>query len=151
MSVYYDILKRVQHDIRSLSLTCVAPTNVVIQKVATDRKRTLPALPGVLVSPFGAKVAPATAGTNRRDDIEYPVLVVTLAASNDSQTSDLERETDWHERIISTFIHQRLTGVSSVINCRIDPRDVFNPTAFFDKQLDAGGIILRFVSRETRG
>jgi hypothetical protein len=151
MSVYNDILKQVLSDVRDLNLDGIADASMIIQKVATDRKQSLPRLPGIIVSPFGSKVSPSTAGTNERDDIEYPVLVATLALSNESQTSDLERETGWHESILSKFINQHLTGVTSVYNCRVDPRDVFDPNAFFAKSLDVGGLVLRFISRETRG
>lgn len=151
MSVYNDILTQVSTDVKALALTGITNTNVLILKVATDRKQNVPALPAIVISPFGAKSSPSTAGTNARDDIEYPVLIATLAASNESQTSDLDRELTWHESIMSAFINQPLNGVASVFTCRVNPQDVFNPAAFFDKQLDVGGTVFRFVSREARG
>jgi hypothetical protein len=150
-TVYGDILRQVVADIKSLSLTGISNSNVYTQKVATDRKKDVAALPAVIVAPFGSKVSPSTGGTNTKDEIEYPVLVATLAAADEDQSTNLDRELTWHESILSKFIHQRLTGVTSVLTCRVDPKDVFDPNAFFGKNLDVGGLILRFISRETRG
>jgi len=151
-STYKDILDAVQSTIQGLDLTGVADANVVIGKVPVADKNQgdlFSSLPAVLVAPFGTKQSPPNAGTNASDDITYPVLVATLEASNQSQTSNLDRGLQWHEDIMDAFISKRLSGVATVWNCIIDPRDVFD-RGMFARNLDVGGMILRFVSREVR-
>lgn len=149
-STYLSILEAVQTKIRSLSLTDIDTANVVIGKLPVARKGLLPGLPGVLIAPSGAKSANRDGGTNSRDDIAYPVLVTTLAKSDQHPSTNLDREFVWHEAILSAFLHQPLDGVATVITCEISPHDVFEPSAWMSGY-DTGGIVLRFVSRESRG
>lgn len=148
-STYMKILEAVQDVIQGLSLTDIDDASVIVVKVPSQRKGALPALPGVVICPFNAKGVDANAGTNASDDIEYPVLIATIAASNQDPTSNMDRELLWHEQILSAFINQRLTGVTTVMRCTVSPQDTFNPAAWF-AGYDAGGMILRFLSRELR-
>lgn len=147
-STYQSILSAVQSEIQGLDLTGIDDANVVVMKVPTARKGALPGFPGVVIAPFGQKRE--LAGTNEQDDISYPVLVAYIATNGEDPTANLDRALTWHQQIEKHFINQRLTGVSSVLTCTYDPRDVFDPAKFFDGY-DAGGVILRFVSRESRG
>ena len=149
MPIGNDILTQVQTDVQGLSLTGIVNENVVIHKVASERDRHMPGLPGIIIAESGAKTIQLT-GSNVRDDIEYPVVIITIAPSNQDQDLNRSRNQTWHEAIISKFIHQHLTAVPSVWKCTINPRDVFDRTSF-DRNLDVGGVILRFTSRETRG
>jgi hypothetical protein len=148
-STYKTILNTVQTDIQGLALSGVSNTSIVQLKVPTDREVDFPALPGVLIAPFGAKRISPSAGTNASDDIEYPVVIVTLQAGDADQDGNMDRSLQWHEDIVGKFIHKRLSSPTSVITCQVDPRDVFNPSAWFNNY-DAGGMVLRFMSRELR-
>lgn len=150
MSVYGDILDAVVDEIQNLGLTDIAPGNVKRMKIARDRKADLPTKPGVIVSTFGSKEIPATGGTNLSDDKFYPVAVVTLQSSENSQTANAERHLTWLEAIEGKFINKRLSGASTVQTCNIAPRDTFDPSSFVTKNVDAGGMVLRFRSREVR-
>jgi hypothetical protein len=148
MAVYNDILNQVQTQLRALDLTGIADANIVIRKRPTQRA--LPAMPGILICPWGSPTIDRSAGTNERDDIEYPVLIATVNVNAMSQTDNVSRNLGWHEDIRQEFINQRLSGVTSVSACFVDPRDSFDPSAF-DNSTDLGWMILRFLSREVRG
>jgi hypothetical protein len=124
-------------------------TSIIQVKVTTDRETDFPALPGVLIAPFGAKRIDPFGGSNISDDIEYPIVIVTIQESDADQDDNRNRSLSWHEDIIGQFIHKALSGVSGVSTCLVDPRDVFNPAAWF-RNIDAGGMVLRFLSREAR-
>ena len=160
-AVFTNILKAVQEAVKSLSLEDVLDPNVVCLKAPIDRKSNFPGMPGVIIAPFGAPRISPREGTNERDDVQYPVVCVTLAASNQDQSTNLDRHMQWHESIRKRFIHQRLSNVTGVSVATaallttmcytfVDPRDTFQTGAFL-KGYDAGGFVMRFVSRETRG
>ena len=149
-STYKTILDAVQSEIQGLELTAIDSTSVVVHKKATDREDTLPELPGVVIAPMGARTISDTAGTNAKDDIIYPVLVAVLQVGNQDQSTNFDRFTNWTELIIKHFIHQRLTGAATVCTTSVDPRDAFDSVAWTDN-IDASGMVLRFLSRETRG
>ncbi|ANS03311.1 hypothetical protein [uncultured Mediterranean phage uvDeep-CGR2-KM19-C37] len=148
-SNYKTILNTVQTDIQGLSLSGISSTSIVQLKVPTDREVDFPALPGVLIAPFGAKRISPTGGTNASDDIEYPIVIVTLQAGDADQDDNIDRSLQWHETIIGNFVHKRLSSPTSIYTCFVDPRDVFNAAAWFNNY-DAGGMVLRFLSREVR-
>ena len=149
-STYKTILDAVQSEIRGLTLTGIASTSVVVHKMPADREKTLPALPGIVIAPVSRKAIPSTAGTTLKDEITYPVLVAALQVGNQDQAANMDRFMNWMELITSHFIHQRLTGASTVCTTTIDPQDAFDSVAW-DKNIDASGMLLKFLSRETRG
>lgn len=146
-SAYGVILNKVVSDIQGLSLTGIAGTSVVRRRVATDRKQDMPALPGILVSPTG-RIQHNNEGSNLRDDITYPVLVLFVQAGNQEQDND-DNYLTWHETVRKKFIHQPL-GVECVYTCDIDPRDTYHIPSWL-QNLDVGGIVFRFKNREVRG
>lgn len=156
-SVYKQILDAVRLGCQSLVLEGVDPANVIIHKVPSDRQEYLPkVLPAIIVAPLGRPTLSPTEGTNEKDVIRYPVMVAliqkstVLASGSAPQSENLDRMLEWHEKSRRLFIHQNLTGVSTEPYCTVEPGDTFNPAAF-GKGLDAGGMVLRFRSEETRG
>lgn len=147
-AVYSDILSEVQADIVALSLSGMAATSIVIAKaLPRSEDEFVGGLPGCAIFPFGA--IGERPGTNVRDDIVYPVGILLVQAGNQDQATHRDRMLLWLERIRKAFIHQHLT-VTSVYTCFVDPKDSFNLDAF-RQNYDAGGMVLRFVSRESRG
>lgn len=151
-AVYYDILTTVQTQIQALvtagTLTTFSNANIVIRK--RPKEKALPDLPGILICPWGAVASPHDAGTNERDDIEYPVLIAVVVEGGKDNANNISRNMLWLEVIRKEFIHQLLSGVTSVIDCKVDERDTYDPSAW-DDSVELGWMILRFVSRETRG
>ena len=143
------IMNSVQSGIRGLALDGINPDNVVIGKVPTDRKGLLPALPGILIAPYGNTTI--IGGTNLRDDVSYPILIAMLQAGNTSQTENRDRALQWSESIARKFRKQRLEGVADVYACQIVSDVKFDSTFLFTANIDVNVIQLQFLNREARG
>jgi hypothetical protein len=153
MAVQFDILEAVQTAIQGLSLSGVSSANVVLLKVATDQAPDLPGVkfPAILIAPFGAETLTPTAGTNLRDDIEYPVLVAIVVADNRSQTTGFETYLGWRQSIRRKFHHktEAFSGVSSVFNSVVTPLAVVDAPAWVRNSF-VSGLVVRVSSREVR-
>lgn len=150
-SVYKQILDAVQAKCKQILLTGMTASNVVVQKVPSDRTSQITSKTGVLISPFGSPNINPRGGTNASDDISYPVVIILIQPGNQDQITNMNRFLLWQQKVRRTFIHQRLAGVSEVYTCFVEPRDAFNPSAWLSKNLDASGMVLRFMARESRG
>jgi hypothetical protein len=175
-SVYKAILNSVVDAIKALDLTDIADDNVILCKVPQERETVMPGLPGVLVYPLGREMMTATAGTNCRDDIGYPVAVMMLdaerldqstlepvagdATTPDGGTQDQDFRYDlklyWRETIRKRFYHQRL-DVSAyksdgwVHDCLMEPEAIVEAKDFLEANIWVSVLVFRFMSRETRG
>ena len=149
-AVLYDVLLAVQSEIRALSLDGIAGCNIVVQKVPSDQPKDLPAsrFPAVLIAPYGPEVLNSSDGTNSRDDILYPVVVVLLAADNGNQTSNFNTYLTWRETIRRSFHNQALSTLCYQV--QVQPQDIVDRSAWFDRNLFASGLVLRCFSREGR-
>ena len=147
-SIYENILTEVAADIVDLSLSGIT-TSVDIQKVPRKKSLASLSLPCCIVAPWGRKTVRGAGSPNTRDDIEYPVAVITIQASNEDQDTSRDRAERWHESILDAFIHQRLftDDDADVWTCMASPTEVFDPAAF-GAGYDVGGMILRFVARQ---
>lgn len=156
-SIYSQLLAEVQKKCKTLLPTGVDSANVVIQKVPSEREKYLPTtLPAIIVAPVGRATISATEGTNASDVIRYPILIALLQKSSTGDTGSAQQEDNrermlkWHQDIRHAFINQKIKGVEGTPYCTVEPGDTFNPAAFF-KNHDAGGMVLRFRSKERRG
>lgn len=150
LSTMEQIKDAVVSGIQSLNLPGIDAASVIKVKVLSDRKDEFPKLPGVIVANYGNKAAILNQGVTSRDDIPYQVIVAVLQAGNQDQTQYADRMEFWTERISSKFRFQALSQVSTVYYCEPVTDVNFDSGAFF-KNLDAGILIFRFISRETRG
>ncbi len=150
-SVYENIKDAVVSGIQGLLLPGLDSANILKRKVITNRTDDLPAIvPCVLVANLGNKAPSRTAGSNSRDDIPYGVVVACLQGSNQNQTLNSDRFTEWGERIQSFFRFQRLAGVTSVFTCFPLQDSLFDPPMWF-KNYDSSVQVFQFMSREGRG
>lgn len=168
-SVLYDILSAVQTQIQGLSLTDIDNANIQVAQVRNPREvvSVMPGLPGILIFPLGAESMPPAAGTVCKDDIGYPVAVAifdySLQATEDDtpagaqtgapdQDYNMDQKFQWRQDIRRKFFHKRLTGVSSVWNCTIEPMPIVDTTEWLNTRggLWVSMMILRFLSREAR-
>jgi hypothetical protein len=146
-SLEESILTTVQSEIQGLSLDGIASGNVIVGKVARDHRRDLKDLPGVVIACFSRKrLLPG--GTNASNDIEYPILVVTLQKTTQDQLENRDRSLDWHERILTKFHDKRLGAVTGLPTV-VDPSFRFEPQGFRNN-LDVGVLILRVRHRQTK-
>lgn len=154
-SIYHRCLRRVKEIVQDLGLSGIASNKVLMRKMpwTSDFLQTVGALPCVLVCPYG-RISVAGA-TNRRDDIGYPIAVVTIQRSADSSnanrlTANFNRHLTWRQKISRAFRHGRLDGVNEVWTTREEPDQTIGQQAFSDG-FDAQATIFRFIAREERG
>lgn len=150
-SVFKNILEAVQTGIQGLSLAGISSANVQIVKVFSDREALTPELPGILILPLGPERMNSREGTISSDDIWYPVGVAIFAADVQDQSIDFDQYLLWRESIRKKFISQPLAGVVSVRKCNVEPQEVVNPRRWLADNIWVSALVLRFMSRETRG
>jgi len=137
------------------ALSAIDDANIVQQTAPTD-KSPLPALPGIILVPWGAEridsgpLRPA----NYSEVIGYPILICYLAAGNQTHSdSGLDANLLIREEIIDLFIHARLsitaTGVT-VCDQTIEPIEVVNTAAWWDKNLFSSPLLLIVWCKKVR-
>jgi len=162
-AIYYQILQAAQIRIRLLQLQDVVDSSVLAWKMpllraisaltspATGKKATYPV---VLLTTMDAETNNPQAGTNYRDEIVYSVAVAIVSELETRPEYD-QLETNHNrnllhiERIRKAFLNQRLPGAATVIRCYVESRGQI--TGLIGDNLEGYGMVLRFVSRETRG
>lgn len=139
-----DILAAVVTVIKALSLSGVSSANITEGKLPLDRNLTLPS---ILCSQFGSEqMLPGTCGS---DDYGYPVLVVIVSAGNQNNaTSDTELQ--WRQSIRNAFHNKRLSGVSAVWKCVVEPGEIVSPAEWRDSNLTVSALTVRAITREVR-
>lgn len=146
-AVLEQCLTAVKARIQGLSLDGIANASVKIHKVPDDSKVTRPA---VVIGPAGAETNSLPAGSNRRDDVGYPVFVGIVAADNQDQEANRARNFLWRERIRRAFHAQRLPGVPLVFTCGVETRDIVAPDWFASMRF-VSAVVVRCFAREPRG
>lgn len=144
-SIFEQCLDAVVAKIQGLSLTGVSSGQIQRRKVPWARGFTPPF---IAVCPLPETMSP-NAGTNLRDDVGYAIAVTYAQAENQNLVSNLDRALKWRERMTSAFHNQRLTGVDEIWRCTVEPSAVLLPDGV-EKQYDAGGFIIRCMSRQFR-
>lgn len=152
-AVHDQCLVAAQARIQALTLAGITSSNIIIRKIPTDRDIGGDGtydFPAIVISPLGIENQPPSGGTNARDDVGYPVLISFLAADNQDLTTNRERYLKWRETVNRAFRSQRLTGVSEVYICRVQPGPIVSPAAFW-KNVYHSSLLVQCISRETRG
>lgn len=148
-AILENILTTVKTEIQGLSLDGIANDHIYIQKVPTTRGFSSGDFPAVLIAPLGAPKLNPQAGTNLRDQIEYPVGTFMVDADNQNQTINRNKYLEWYEAIMKKFRTPRLSGVDSVVNSYVAPGVVVDQDWFQVGEYHAG-MTLWFISWETR-
>lgn len=137
------ILEAVETVISGLDFT-VAPEEIAVRKWPYDKGRTSEHwYPGITIHRGKEREFP---GTNERDDIGYAVDI-TMVVDNSADPTEDDIFADWRQKIRKAFIHQRLTGVSSVCTCLVEPGPVY---ANVPENYDVSSLTIRVLSREAR-
>lgn len=148
-SVHERILDAVKAEIQGMvvaSLLTGLRVGQVYRKMVPDDKAVI--FPAVFITPEAAETFEVV--TNYRDDIGYPAVVYLTNRNAKEYTAGLPPFLLWRHRIIKRFRTQRLSAVSEVIGCTIEPNVVIDPKLpWYDYVVSA--FILRFKAREYRG
>jgi len=149
------ILEAVQSRIRGLALAGISSENVIVRDVPTDRN--IQTKPCVVIAPYRAEQMPPSAGTNASDEVGYPIVVAIVDHKTGTRSGESAYEPDssarfkWRQDIVRAFRHQRLANVADVYGIRIEPLDIVDAGAWFQRNVHFSGLILRAFTREPRG
>lgn len=155
-AVFSNIGEAIQAAIQSLELAGIFSTQVLLQKVWSDRqvvKVDLSEGAAIIVatSPEPEKeVGPM----NARDDWVWPALVTVLRASDQDTTPNLLWDDTWffwRQLIRNAFHNQRLAAVGTSWNCTVEPKAIIDAGPFREQNVDIGQLLVRCRTREVRG
>jgi hypothetical protein len=150
-AVLFDILHAIKSAIEARNLTGIASANILVQKVAGNRAADLPAqqFPSIVIAPYGAEGLDPQAGTTSRDDVVYKVLLAILAADNGDQEAHFELYLSWRQSLRQLFHDQPLAALC--FRVEVQPLDVVDRDAWFQRNIYASALVLKCFSREPRG
>jgi len=166
ISTYRQILEAVQMRIRAAQLPDLDDCNVIVDKVNRNRERIIPGIPGIVIAPENAESIPLGGGTNVRDDVGYPVSVSMFDCHRQQSfdgepacaeegcvdgTYEFDDRLYWREQIRKIFIRQRLSPIDCVYTCEVEAFQVLNADELLKRNLWSSSLLLRFISRESRG
>ena len=148
-SVHYQCAIAVRDEIRTLKMPGLPDAQVIAQKLPWHEGEDLPAC---IVSTWQPETMAPSKGTNLRDDIGYPVHVsfVSVGGRQEALTYKHPRMLLWRQQVARHFRNQRLTGVSEIWQCLIEPANTFLPAEFL-RNVDHSQLTVRCMSREHRG
>jgi hypothetical protein len=157
--VHYDCLLYTQTVLQALSLPIpVATANIIVTKFPlldeAIKQGLIPPLAGshypcVLICPWNQEIY--RSGTNARDYVGYPVLVVLCNNGEKSLQANLKQYLGWRQMVHRALRNQIAT---------IAPETVFNVTSQplpiasvrdFDAELWTSATVFEFVNAEIRG
>lgn len=152
-SVHFACAEAVQAKIRSLSLTSIDNSDIIIRKLDSDRGADDGTYdyPMIVISTFGIETMPNTGGTNQRDDVVYPVVVTILAADNQDLSTNQNKYLLWRQKINRSLRNQNLSDVSEIYTVTVQPGPITSPNAFWERNLYHSSLIVKCHSREIRG
>ncbi len=143
ISNHYDTMTAVKSIIDGLALTGLTG-GTVIQEVCIYQDGQTP-LPFVSVSPYG----PEKLGDelNDRDGAYYGVAVCIVAKPD---VSSLEQRLGWRQTIRRNLHNQSMAGLNQNYNLEVEPSNVVEPRAWFDRNAFVSGFVVRAFFQEPR-
>ena len=142
------------------SVKTIQSDAIVIRKVISkQRESELPEKderkPGILICPPRSVLRNPQAGTNERDDAVYYVLCQIIDGDGFRDDRHLKTYLKWQEQIAKYFHAQPLLDVQAdegIVNIgHAIETEVVDDTLFVKHEHFVGGVLLEFISRETRG
>lgn len=155
-SKHGQVLEAVRDRIATLGLQGILPVNIKMMLLPlVDRalKEGEVMLPAVIVSPTIAETinTGGFTGTNLDDDYGYPVTVAIVEDAKATSLYDgLDKYLYVREQLIKGLHNLRLSDVSSVAKCDVQPASVVELNAWVEKSLFVSGFVVRAISRERR-
>lgn len=148
-------MRAVKARVQGMTLAGVDNANIVIVKAFSERiigEGQTYKFPCIQIGPFAGENMNFLEGTNARDDVGYPVMVIVFDKGNqDYSEADLPAVTKWREQIARAFRNQYLVGVPEVFLTACEPQVILAREMFIRQDVIASGLVFRFTSREARG
>ena len=143
ISNHYDSLTAIKAVIDGLNLPGLAG-GTVIQEVATYQDGQTP-LPFISISPYG----PERLGEelNDRDGAYYGILVAIIARPD---VNSLEARLGWRQTLRRNLNNHSMTGLGQNYNLTVEPANVVEPRAWFDRNAFVSGFVVRAFFQEPR-
>ena len=143
ISNHFDSLTAIRSVIQGLSLTGLTG-GVVIQEVTTylDGSQILPF---ISISPYG----PEKMGDelNDRDGVYYGVAVCIVGKPD---VTSLEQRLSWRQSLRRNLNNRAIGGLGMNYNLKVEPGNVVEPRAWFDRNAFVSGFIVRAFFQEPR-
>jgi hypothetical protein len=150
--IVQQLLDYVAATVQSLNLTGISSVNVTKRWTPRAlRQAEALSLPKVLVCPWDRFSFPGI--LTGKDDIGIAILVVFVAAQNQDNDANLNRNNVWRWRTLSAFRYQAPAGISAEFGCyNCIPEDAgVLESSWFDKNLYVSALSFRFITRTPRG
>ncbi|WP_010588007.1 hypothetical protein [Schlesneria paludicola] len=143
LSNHYDTIVAVKTIIDALNLSGLSG-GTVVQEVAEYLDGLIP-LPFVSISPYG----PEKLGDefNDRDGVYYGVLVAIIGKK---EVTSLEQRLAWRQSMRRKLNNVSLFGLGQNYNLEVEPGNVIEPRAYFDRKAFVSGFVVRAFFQEPR-
>ena len=143
ISNHYDALTAIKSVIDGLSLAGLTGGSV-IQEVATYLDGQIP-LPFISISPYG----PEKLGDelNDRDGAYYGIAVCIIAKPD---VTSLEQRLAWRQSLRRNLNNTAIAGLGQNYNLEVEPGNVVEPRAWFDRNAFVSGFVVRAYFQEPR-
>ena len=143
------------------SCPAINPQNIVIYKTnmaVKDGEEELSHIqtPGLVVTPSRKVSAPAMAGTNARDDVDYPVMIQLVASDGQDRTRGLQTYTKWLQQIRRAFHARSWPEIDVAVYGDVRQSfavitDVLDTRSWKKMPRFVAGVAVVFTVREVRG
>lgn len=152
--VMEQLLLAVQARIQGLLLEKMPNNHVLILKVPTENPADVPEgdnpYPMTMIMPFGQEEEGT--GTNIRDDIRYPILVMLIDADMKDQQLNRKRYLRWRQQVYRAFRNQPLVGVDATFSVKVQPQAILDPAAWYSSPgRFISSLTIMCTNREVRG
>ena len=143
ISNHFDTLTAIQTLIELLSLEGMTG-RTVIQEVAwyEDGQAELPL---ISVSPYGAEKLGDE--LNDRDGVYYGCLVAIIGRKD---SSSLEQRLSWRQAMRRQLNNRSIPGLGQNYNLQVEPGNVIEHRAYFDRKAFVSGFVVRAYFQEPR-
>lgn len=150
--IVQQLLDYVGTTVQSLALSGISSVNVIKRWIPRAlRQAEARSLPKVIVCPWDRFSFPGV--LTGKDDIGVPIIVVFIAALNQDNDADIDRNNTWLWRTLSAFRFQAPGGVSASFGCYncVPEAGPILDSNWFDKNLYVSSLAFRFITRTPRG
>ena len=143
ISNHYDTLTAIKSIIDGLSLSGLTGGTVIQEVVAYQDGQQV--LPFVSIAPFGPEKLDDE--LNAFDGVYYGVSVCIVAKPD---VSSLETRLGWRQKMRRNLNNHAISGMPSNYNLKVEPGNVVEPTAWFDRKAFVSGFVVRAYFQEQR-
>lgn len=143
ISNHYDSLAAIKTIIDALSLSGLTGGSV-IQEVATYQDGQTP-LPFISISPYGAERVGDE--LNDRDGVYYGIAVCIVGKPD---VTSLEQRLGWRQTLRRNLNNHSIAGLDQNYNVVVEPGNVIEHRAWFDRNAFVSGFIVRAYFQEPR-